>query len=758
MKRQWNILNRLSGDNRGSGIVVVLVSMTCIALMGASLLFMSYTAVRMRATERQASHDFYTAETAMDEIRANAQSIAANALGKAYKTILLTYSEGGQVDEDFTNEYVAELGRSGLLTGNKYELSVLTKHVSVPSSGSLKVYSFVEDGPDAGTDPDKSEVNGIVNRSSNTIILKDVYVEYTAANGYTTTIRTDISFGKPDFSYTGSGNLLVGLPEHAFIADGALQQVGSQTSISVNGSAYVGSMKLDTSGSQLTITDGTLVCANEAVVKGYTPGGRLVTKPDTGEGGTGNILKFWAGRIKADDGGNLNLDGETRVLDDLELSGGDASAKLSGSYYGFGNGTLPDDASKEEKQNPNAANYSSAIIVNGLDCTLDFSGLNDLILAGHSYISDSMYPNAPIVANGIGMLESIAVRSNQQMYLLDPAEFEVKVKSNGDFQFVDQNPFIISESDASNLLDKDASGYTRIHLTEDAQKRAEQYGYKLVARQYPYYGGMQIVYCFMEFDTVNAANTYFEEQFAKNKGQLDSYLTDDNVTLYANTGKSNLNVSNNGSASTYGYALVGNDGVYTLSQPTRTQFNPKGMRDTFTQMRTTLIDNAAVDYYDEDDKKLTPYKYIVNANKIGEMTNTETDVAGNEVKKFHKPDGTTNPPLVGIVVKGNYTINSATPASLRLVIATGNVTVSKSYTGLIISGGNIILNTNNVHIEHAATEVNAAIEHGIAGDNDRLINYLLHGFHAEGDDPEEAGSTNGWNLDKLVVYKNWTKN
>ena len=28
MKLQWNILRRLSGNNRGSGIVVVLVSMT----------------------------------------------------------------------------------------------------------------------------------------------------------------------------------------------------------------------------------------------------------------------------------------------------------------------------------------------------------------------------------------------------------------------------------------------------------------------------------------------------------------------------------------------------------------------------------------------------------------------------------------------------------------------------------------------------------------------------------------------------------
>ena len=748
MKRQWNILNRLSGDNRGSGIVVVLVSMTCIALMGASLLFMSYTAVRMRATERQASRDFYTAETAMDAIRANAQSIAANALGKAYKTVLLTYSEGGQVEEDFANAYVAELGSSGLLTSNKYKLSKLTEHVPALSAGagSLKVYSFIEDGADSDTEPDYSDEYGIAVRRNGVVTLKDVYVEYTAANGYTTTISTDISFGKPDFTYTASGNSLVGLPEHAFIANGTLNQTGVESTISVNGSAYVGSMKLTESGSQLTITDGTLVCANEAFIKGYTPGGRLVTKPDNEEGGTGNILKFWAGRINVS-GGNVNLDGETRVLDDLELAGGNSSAILSGSYYGFGNGTPPTDTTEAELENLNVANYSSAIIVNGLDCTLDFSGLDTLILAGHGYISDSMYSGAKPVANGISMLESIAVRPNQQMYLLDPTDFEVDIDNDGDFETVDQNPFI---TNASGLLDTAGGSYTRIRLTDEAQQRAEQYKYKLVGRQYAYYNNTNIVYCFVEFETVNAANTYFESQFAKDNGQLNSYLTDDSKTIHTNTVKSKLDVSSSGSVNTYGYALVGNDGVYTLSQPTRTQFNPKGMRDTFTQMRTTLIDYANV-------SGVTPYTYIVNTGKIEEMTNVANIPGGSGVMKEFYIGGDTNNP-VAVVVKGNYSIDSSTKSSLRLVIATGKVDVSYKYDGLIISGGDINLSGNNVKITHAATEVNKAIENGKAADGDRLIDYLLHGFHTEGDDPEESDSAGGWNLDKLVTYKNWTKN
>ena len=441
MKLQWNILRRLSGNNRGSGIVVVLVSMTCIALMGAALLFMSYTAVQMRATERQASRDFYSAETAMDELRAGAQSIASDALGRAYKTVLLTYSEGGQMDQLFADAYVKELENSNLLTlsGTSYNLDILKAYVSTPPSGTLKVYSLDDD-------PENLNDRPLAEKRNNIITLKNLCVEYTANNGYTTKITSDISFGKPDFTYTFSGDRLSGLPEHALIANGALQQIaGDNSTISVKGSAYVGSMDLRMSGSQLTITDGTLVCANNAVVSGYTDGGRLVTTSD---------VNFWTNRIEVKDSGTLSLNGETRVQDDLELADGKSKVTLKGSYYGFGDGTVPpENANDNNNYNDSPSDYSSAILINGLDCTLDISNLQNLMLAGRSYISDSMYAGETSSITGVGMLESISVRSNQQMYLLDPADFVVDFDGAGSGAPgpVDQNPFITT---ADNLLDK----------------------------------------------------------------------------------------------------------------------------------------------------------------------------------------------------------------------------------------------------------------------------------------------------------------
>ena len=719
MKKQWNILRKLSRNNCGSGIVVVLVSMTCIALMGASLLFMSYTAVRMRATERQASRDFYSAEKIMDEIRADVQSIASNALGKAYKTVLTTYSEGGQMNQLFADAFVAELKKTGLINSSatQYDPTVLFNSVSGRQGVTV-----------SGT--------GTVNNSDTSrLVLKDITVTYKAGNNYTTTISSDISIGMPDFAYVLSGNSLAGLPEHALIANEKLEQI-SKSKIKIDGSAYVGSLNLETAESQLTISNGTLVCAGDAVISGKTTGGRLVTD---------NKVKFWANRIKVTGSGTLMLDGETRVLDDLELASGESSAKLSGSYYGFGDGTVPTSSDVP-------ANYSSAILINGLDCTLDLSGLKNLMLAGRSYISDSLYSGAgsATAATRVGMLESIAVRSNQQMYLFDPADFEVL--ESGSFKSVDQNPFITGEP---NFLTTDAYGkYTRIRLTEEAQQRADRYGYKLTARQYAYPGGQYVVYCFMEFATVNAANAYFEETFAKNKGQINSYLSNDKDTN-AEVQYSNLNIGADGSISTYGYAISGQNGSYTLSQPTRTQFNPKGMRDTFAQMKKTLIDsNTRVS------PDITPYTYIVDTVKVDALEGEKYFYLDDETDSNEVNDA--DDPVLGVIVNGDYTIDSDTPETMRLVIATGNVVVKAHYNGLIMSGKTITLEgitgTEAVQqVKHHQDGVNAAFAASAVGNpRDTMATYLLHGVN-KANESVVSGGVAGWDLDALITYKNWTK-
>ena len=91
MRNKWkNAWKELFG-NRGSGVLLVLVAISCITLMAVSLLHMSYTAFKIKAAERQGKIDFYTADARMDELLAGVQAQVSNAIAEAQKKTLVNY-------------------------------------------------------------------------------------------------------------------------------------------------------------------------------------------------------------------------------------------------------------------------------------------------------------------------------------------------------------------------------------------------------------------------------------------------------------------------------------------------------------------------------------------------------------------------------------------------------------------------------------------------------------------------------------------
>jgi len=671
-----HLLRHFWRDNRGSGIVVVLVSMLCVALMGASLLFLSYTGLRLKTTERQAARDFYSAETAMEEIRAGVQTAVSGAIATSYKYALETYSSGAHITDRFEERFREDLKKAGLFTngGTSYDIDALADFVTDPAaitvettSGGLVVENAVED----------------------TLVLRGIQVTHTAANGYTTQLSTDLTISMPEFAYIMSATSISGLPQHALIARDALQQNIGMTTIEIDGSAYAGRMLLGgNAGSKMTIAKGTLVCAGEAQVSGSTADGRLVTE---------NPVKFWAGRIAVDGGSTAVLGGETRVLDDLELAGSRAGASLSGSYYGFGDGTS-DDGSRAGQ-----ANRSSAILVNGLNSTLDVSGLNRLMLAGRSYISDSLYAGAMSEGKTVEMLESVAVRSTQQMYLIDP----------GCLTGVGQNPAVTAASEPA------------ASLNAEGQALAAAYDFSLRHLQYFVPGGSQkITYYFMEFRDPTGANDYFESWFAENSSQMNSYLS----------AGSDLNASG---SNTLGYTIRGRDGTYAVSRPTGVTFDCTGMRSTFNQLKKTLIDSNTLA------TASNPYEYIVDTGRVRSIDGSLT---------FADESGV----VIGLVTDGDYTIDGSRP-ELRMIIADGDVTVERSFRGLVICGGTIHIH-NSVTMEADEGEVLRAFNSVNTEDpSDLLRSYLANGV-GDGGGIVDPGGEDGWELNSLVTYRNWTKN
>ena len=671
-KRLENVRRALRG-NSGSGIVLVLVCMLCVSILGVMVMYLSYTGLLLKVTERQSKADFYDASTAMDEIRAGVQKYASDAIAGAYKTVLINYNypdfipTGSTMEEQFKSEFKSNILKSDLFSAGKYSLTALE---GMTGTGASVTGS------------------GLFDTAADAIVLKNVAVTYTDSKNYTTTVSSDISIGMPEFSYVVSNYSVSNLPSFALIAQDKLQAGTSDNTLGVVGSAYAGSVQAD---NPLTFNGGTVVCKGLITVNSDGAHPSALTAADS--------TTLWANRIKVGASSSLTLKGNTYVQDDLDLTGINATAALSGGYYGFGVSTTK-------------STESSAIRVNATGTTLNLSGLTRLMLAGHSFVSDPTGEGSTDVLMG----ESISVRGDQWAYLI-PSKY-----LNG----VSSNPRIYSGS---------TPAVPSLTGTGDMEL-GQKYGVtvKQVITNYP--GTEQhIAYYFMQFSSADNANSFFKDYFTGNPKEIIGYLKEYSALTSAT-----------GTTQSAGYTLksaTDSSGNYSLGSIYSGSFetSSKQMTSTFNQLTTTLFARKSgnVD---------NPYEYFVNGTKLREAVPTGL------VMSFQNGSGDT----VGIVSNGAYRIDEHSPEKLCIVIAEGDVTVDREFHGIIISGvkpednigGNIIL-----HSPVIADEANVTAALAAKSGQYTLSDFLQNG--AANTSSTSGGSNSGWNLGDLITYRNWKK-
>ena len=143
-----------------------------------------------------------------------------------------------------------------------------------------------------------------------------------------------------------------------------------------------------------------------------------------------------------------------------------------------------------------------------------------------------------------------------------------------------------------------------------------------------------------------------------------------------------------------------------------------------------------------------PYEYIVNIDRVE---------AVNGVRNFMLDiDGDGNREIVAIVTDDEeFTLPSGEDYDdLLIVLSSKDVTVDRSFEGLVISGGTIKIQ-GGVILKADPRPV--AVAFSATNGTETFRDYLLCGADTiMGEDMEI--STNGWKLDSLVTYKNWIKN
>ncbi len=682
-------------NNRGSTVVIVMLTMLFVATLGGTLLYMSYTSVLVRSSEQHGVQNFYDASALMDEIQGGFQTVASGAVAGAYQASLengaditifndtfvqnvLGYTIGSSTPVNLVSQPAA-----GVYNYNLNAISLLLQQAGVSSDD---IYISGVSGEES--DPIHLSGSGEIVQKADALSFKGLSVTYfDPETRHGTTVSADILLNHPEFNMPLDQSVelnFTGLPNFAIVAGNTLTM--NNTNSFVSGSAYGGNVVLQ-GANTTTLQEGMLISS-----------GNITTEV----GHTLSVLEdaqLWSRELTLQNTSTFDLLGSAYLLDDLALQGDNTTAILRGNYYGFGN-----DLTSPE--------LSSSIVINGLNANLDLSQSNQLMLAGHSFIT--------VANSGVMMGESVSVRPNQMAYLI-PTDFLEAAPGEDDLK---GNPMIIDmdEEAPQQILTAD-SIWT---IGSEDKYLLTDYGADVQTMIYPLRGTDQrAAYYFLKFDTVENANKYFRDYFSVRGGDITKYLD-----LYADLSDVEGYVQTSGN-----YIIEETDDNYTL--PEMSTVNPlddgavQSMHDVYNNLYRTLSNMAP-----SDSSVANPYDYIVDTAAVRAHAGDFLDKDGN---------------VIAIVRDGNYSINASTPSTARFILATGDISISGDFTGFALAGGNITVGGVDVNISSSPDDVRAAF---IAQNGGVALSELLN----ISDDLAWSGSGDGqnpWNMSDIVGYENW---
>ncbi|MCR5202555.1 MAG: pilus assembly PilX N-terminal domain-containing protein [Lachnospiraceae bacterium] len=639
------------------------------------------------------------------------------------------------------------------------------------------------------------------------IVLKNVRVKNKSTMGYYTSITTDIKIGVPDITLDSKSKYL----DYIVIADDQLyNQPGTISGVyDLIGSVYTGTINR-TSGDDDSyvgiLSDGANIniSANEIITRGdvlLRSNANVSLNPLT----AGVDSYIWAENIatqktdaysdaqkKAGKHNTLNITGERshiNVADDLSVTDRFDEVSLEGSYFGYNfndvNNMVTNAAGNYDLTN--IASYdSSAISLNGKGQNFNFSNLDRMLVAGTSYISNKPHAGSTEDANAVAknsalaLGESMTVKSNQIAYFIpakyiktcstDAAETANKTKK---FTYNSQTYMFDYKSYSDKYLGFDCSEYyyddqpVKCYYRHDVDIEAEE-----------------IQYFYLMVDPAKDATHSSAERFYS-KFMTGTQNTTGNIN--------NLNKQYGIISSSKASALITSAGniLYDLnaagdvsvkvSNADPTDINSsliifeKNLNQQYTSKQLSLLDEceealnmASAGEYRLRDSGTSNTKSGLDTTGNYKSNLFDTLIDRTKVTDYVSLNG---PVKMHVTVDGVDCLvwivdNPATAINLRnsdgdngIIIATGNVNVeATSFNGLIISGGDVILNNNAGSKLTADSELIAALLDDAARSDDEAYNLVYNAFQPfyrkaveEKDEAEHSKTSN-------VSTINWVKN
>ena len=704
------IISHRNLDNRGVSFLLVVIALGFIAVLGTIVTTAAVRNIWMKSVDKKSKEDFYSAEAAIEEIKAGITEITANVMADSYETVLKEYSSNNTAKRN-------KIFKNTFLNGIKIKLQVSVSDHVIPATvlaGLLKE-----------TKKEESSVNGAEVKSSpifidnikndNSVTIQNIKVIY-SLDGYTSTISTDLKITVPDISFRKSASGSAHMPYKNFALIGNQAIIAGFSSHKINGSIYAGidGLQVSNEGNSMEINGSEIICAGNISAMDKS---KLLIK------GTG--AEVWATNLltsESDKKENTNLetsiqiDGHSYIKDDLILDAKKSNVKLTGEYYGYGNGT---DA-------PN----NSAIIINAINSTLQLEGLSKLYLAGRAFISmdNTNVTFEPDQEHGVSWGansniltgESLSVKGSQGAYLLpekfisvghNPITWDeyINYYNNPDKELIKLSEDSIVFSNPS-ISEEESKLYYYVDAVNPVKKEFYKFGLDSNA-----------VYFYLNFKSKESATTYLKNYEMCYPGKIYNGFPISAITV----NNSPDAVVSAGNLLTYEDGLKvtpGNNGLFTNNY--EIQYN---------NLSKTLEKNIS-----------------------GEGTVFDNLIHGDRIKEDGESRGgqallTNSGYYVNIIDNKSYGVplffNEYNKAGI--IIATGDIEVCSDFNGLIISGGKITL--------YNGADINADPDliSSILSENVNVRRYFKEfDSYEEG---EADASFQELNITDLIQYENWKK-
>ncbi len=766
-------------DNRGGAMAMVLIIIAFISVLAGVLMFAAYGGYQMRLVDKQGTDNFYSAETVLDEINAGLQAEVSQALAKSYEQVMVNYAlyetaeKRSEVFYDvYCDELTAILGDPSKPDSYRIEKlrGYLTGDVLGDGDGSRANFgsygAIVESNLSSGAYTMVRQADGV--------LLKDLKVSYVNQTGYVSIISTDVHIVLPTANFSQS-SAFPGLEEYCLIADETLNMGNtlSDGEIKIKGNAYAGEMLLGKA------VGGTMLSSNISFsrVDDADPDSLsvVISRGDITIAESKIVtenVELWGENFVLDSA-KAQMDGSTNLKDDLVLVGNGSEVTLAGEYAGFGNAA-------------DGAALSSAIVVNGRDSYLDLTGLTSMNVSGRSYVATAVgSQNAAEEETtetveqqnkvDIAMGESVAVKSNQLIYLVPPEALGCVINEDGTTgeTMYGSNPLkmsqyeeIVNHPEKYVLLDGKrpvaALGYKSLDnyiKQEEVSDEDPKYVPEIICKKT---NDETLVYCYLRFKDDNAANRYFADYYSVNYDKVNSYmklytkeikLGSTDSMLYLNLAGNMLSFSESTGGTlveatdSYGEQKVANVISVTKS-------------DIFKALCAKMVTNIA--QLSAEEQGNTAFENIIKPQNLEKIVN-KFDNFGTGFVQIDT--GAADSKSV-ILSKYNYTVDSSTPDSVHMIVCLGDVVVKKDFKGLIISAKNIRVEDSD-DIDHKvcieALTLEDFTEMLLAKKVDGSDEYYVLDVFRDGVNYAYSGSTvtdvgtETVSMTDLIIYERWSK-